>query len=111
VLTFLRGYVTGGSDRVGLGYVNHTKSDQLDDLSRVCAVLDGKPEADHRRAWFSLLNRMNKTTDGPASDDYLSVRCFRNGNGHVTFKRPDLVEQMNRILAKHFPGALPAEIR
>jgi len=25
----------------------------------------------------------------------------------VTFKRLDLVEAMNRIIAKHYPGALP----
>lgn len=43
-----------------------------------------------------------------AETAYLSIRTFKNGNGHVTFKRPDLVEKMNKIIAKHYPGALPA---
>lgn len=49
------------------------------------------------------------TARGPLlNDDYLHLRWFKNGNGHITFKRPDLVEQMNLILAKHYPHALPA---
>ncbi len=38
----------------------------------------------------------------------MSVRSYRNGSGHVKFKRPDLVDRMNLIVAKHFPGCLPA---
>jgi hypothetical protein len=45
---------------------------------------------------------------GVAENDYVSIRTFMNGNGHVTFKRIDLVDKMNRIIAKHYPGALPA---
>ena len=33
---------------------------------------------------------------------------IKNGNAHVTFKRMDLVDTMNRIIAKHYPGALAA---
>lgn len=45
---------------------------------------------------------------GLRETDYLLIRCFKNNNGHITFKRPDLVEKMNKIIAKHYPGALPA---
>jgi len=44
-----------------------------------------------------------------AENDYFHLRWFKNGNGHLTFKRADLVEQMNRILAKHYPNALASE--
>jgi hypothetical protein len=110
VLRYIRGTVSPGargSVGTSLGWVSmNSNTNALDDLSRVLSVLDGKPEADHRQGWYSRLNRVNKTTDPDAEDDYLSVRCFRNGNGHVTFKRPDLVDKMNQILAKHYPGAL-----
>jgi hypothetical protein len=94
------------------GYYGHQRADELDDLLRVLHVLDGKPEPDHRNGMRSLLhgtaasifNRRRDTVE----NDYLSIRMFKNGNGHVTFRRPDLVEQMNRIIAKHYPGALPA---
>lgn len=42
---------------------------------------------------------------------YFHLRWFKNGNGHLTFSRPDLVEAMNRILAKHYPNALACEAR
>lgn len=31
---------------------------------------------------------------------------FQKGSAHITFKRPDLVERMNDIIAKHYPGML-----
>ena len=45
---------------------------------------------------------------GTAETEYLSIKCFKNTNAHITFKRLDLVEKMNKIIAKHYPGALPA---
>lgn len=92
------------------GYHSHNKCDELDDLVRVMHVLDGKPEPDHRCGIYSLLNaeRLNyERRAGTIETDFLHIRVFKNGNGHVTFKRPDLVEQMNRIIAKHHPNALP----
>lgn len=91
-----------------LGFVSRDSSvNALDDMTRVMSILDGKPEPDHRNGWWTILGQQKHTTDPDAANDYMSVRCFRNGNAHVTFKRPDLVDQMNRILAKHYPNALP----
>lgn len=42
-------------------------------------------------------------------DDMFTIRYFQKGSGHITFKRLDLVEKMNDIVAKHYPGALPAK--
>lgn len=109
VCTYLRSSIkpARGSAGTSLGHVHHHHCDELDDLVRVFCVLDGKPEPDHRSGIWRLLAAVNHTTDPDAENDYLRIRCFRNGNGHVTFKRPDLVAQLNRILAKHFPNALP----
>lgn len=106
VLRFVRGSVTGGG--TSLGFPSYQTCDKLDDLVRVMTVLDGKPEPDIRRAWYSKMHVQAKVGDPMPEDEYISLRSFRNGNGHVTFKRPDLVDQMNRIIAKHYPGALPA---
>ncbi len=111
VLTYIRSSVSAGGFGGGsglLGHVNHDRVNRLDDLSRVLSVLDGKPEPDHRQGWYGRLMAVHKLSDPDAADDYLSVRSFRNGNGHVTFKRLDLVDKMNLIIAKHYPGALPA---
>lgn len=105
VKRFLRYQVTG-TRHTALGSPVHESANALDDLLRVLHVLDGKPEPDHRSGAYSLLNGQNHTTDPPIENEYMQIRCFRNGNGHITFKRPDLIEKMNAILAKHFPGAL-----
>lgn len=94
------------------GSSSHEKCNQLDDLVRVMSVLDGKPEPDHRRGTASALAASGLTgwpaKPGQVETEYLRIRTFKNHNGHVTFLRLDLVEQMNRIIGKHFPGALPA---
>lgn len=109
VLTYLRGSVTGGKWGSGgsLGHPNYDRCSRLDDLTRVLSVLDGKPEPDHRQGWYGRMNQCAKVGDPDAEDAYLSIKSFRNGNGHVTFRRLDLVERMNQILAKHYPNALP----
>lgn len=106
VVTYLRNSITGGSG-LSLGYPNIHRCEALDDLIRVHSVLDGKPEPDHRNGVYQLLYRAENRNERDIDTDYLHIRSFRNGNGHITFKRPELVQKMNRILAKHFPGALP----
>ena len=93
------------------GSANHTQTDHLDDLLRVFHLCDGKPEADHRSASYGLISSaMQASSLWPkrAENEYVAVRLFKNQNGHVTFTRPDLVTRLNRILAKHYPDALPA---
>ena len=93
------------------GSANMRQTDHLDDLLRVFHLCDGKPEADHRRGAYRLIaDAMQSTAAWPkhAENDYLSIRLFKNHNGHVTFKRPDLIQRLNRILAKHYPHALSA---
>lgn len=41
--------------------------------------------------------------------DLFAIRYFQKGSGHITFKRLDLVEKMNYIVAKHYPGMLSAK--
>ena len=105
ILRYLSNPSTGAGG--GYGYPNHRTCDTVDDLLRIFHVLDGKPEPDHRTGTYHVLS---KTRDDGAHEhdgEYVHLKWFRNGNGHLTFKRPDLVEKMNAILTKHYPGALP----
>lgn len=93
------------------GHFSHERVDELVDLQRVFCILDGKPEEDHRNGLYHRLSEAERgdrwwKTRGEHDDVYMHIRWFKNGNGHVTFKRPDLVERLNRIVAKHFPGQL-----
>ncbi|KWA13927.1 DUF4942 domain-containing protein [Burkholderia territorii] len=93
------------------GSSNYHATNELDDLTRVFSVLDGKPEPDHRHGMPSLISDAQRQRKTEAENAYFHLRWFKNGNGHLTFKRPDLVAQMNQILAKHYPNALASEAR
>ncbi|WP_175957839.1 DUF4942 domain-containing protein [Burkholderia sp. BCC0405] len=93
------------------GSPNFRVTNELDDLIRVLSVLDGKPEPDHRNGAYCLVSEARQTRRTEAENDYFHLRWFKNGNGHLTFLRPDLVDQMNKILAKHYPNAIASEAR
>ena len=84
------------------------RRDQLADLERMLFLLDGKPIPDNRGDVTTRL--MDHIRDNPSKDvyedDFFSVRYFHKGTAHITFKRPDLTEKMNDIVAKHYPGML-----
>lgn len=92
---------------------SYTGCNRLDDLLRVMRILDGKPEQDHRQGAYSVL-REHFSYDRHSSEpvellELLTIKCFRNGNGHITFLRPDLVDKLNEIVKRHHPNALPAK--
>jgi hypothetical protein len=91
-------------------YTHHNPTNHLDDLMRVFHIVDGKPEPDHRQGCYGMVERaLRDQSPWPkqCENDYIAMRLFKNQNGHVTFKRPELVDQLNRIIAKHYPNALP----
>lgn len=86
------------------------RRDQLADLERMLFLLDGKPIPDNRGDVTTRL--MEHIRDNPSKDiyedDFFSIRYFQKGTAHITFKRYDLTEKMNDIVAKHYPGMLAA---
>lgn len=84
---------------------SYSRSDKLDDLDRAFHVLDGKPEPDHRSSIQSRLWKRDPR-HAPVETPYLRLQTFLNGNGHVEFLRPDLVEQLNLVLARNSPRDL-----
>ena len=79
-------------------------------LERMLFLLDGKPIPDNRGDVTTRL--MEHIRDNPSKDiyedDFFSIRYFQKGTVHITFKRIDLTEKMNDIVAKHYPGMLAA---
>ena len=101
-------YGTGRSRWLSL---HHPTTDQLDDLVRVFSVLSGRVEPDHRQGIYGFLHQAQHDGRTEWEGDYFAIRWFLKGTGHLTFKRMDVVERMNGILAKHLPRALPAPRR
>lgn len=84
------------------------RRDQLADLERMFFLLDGKTIPDNRHD--VTIRLMDFIRDNPQQqvfgDDLFTIRLFQKGSGHITFKRMDLVEKLNDIIAKHYPGML-----
>lgn len=78
------------------------------DLERMLFLLSGKSIPDNRSDITTRL--MAHIRDNPDKDvyedEFFRIRYFQKGTAHLTFKRLDLVERMNDIIAKHYPGML-----
>ncbi|AVZ12841.1 DUF4942 domain-containing protein [Enterobacter hormaechei] len=98
-------------DRWGYSLNWGWRRDQLADLERMFYLLDGKTIPDNRHD--VSIRFMDFVRDNPHQqifeDELFTVRYFQKGSGHITFKRLDLLEKMNDIVAKHFPGMLSAK--
>ncbi|EPJ7334703.1 DUF4942 domain-containing protein [Citrobacter amalonaticus] len=97
-------------DRWGYSLNWGWRRDQLADLERMLRLLDGQTIPDSRHD--VSIRFMDFIRDNPRvrifEDDLFIIRYYQKGSGHITFKRLDLIEKMNDIVAKHYPKALPA---
>ncbi|NWC65224.1 DUF4942 domain-containing protein [Cedecea sp. P7760] len=86
------------------------RRDQLADLERMLFLLDGKPIPDnHGDVTTRLMEHIRDNLSKDVyEDDFFSIRYFQKGTAHITFKRYDLTEKMNDIVAKHYPRMLAA---
>lgn len=100
--------------RIILNYVRSYRGrgsacDKLDDLCRVFSILDKDIVKDHRKTDGSELALLARAQfNGVKEFNYFIGKWFKNNNAHITFTRIDLVDELNRIIAKHYPNALPA---
>lgn len=83
---------------------------KLDDLERILTLLDGKTIPDHRvgvsSQFYDHVSQCNKVAQDFDSE-YFTLRFFKKGSGHLTFKRPELTDKLNAILSRYYPDALP----
>ena len=92
----------------------HSHPDEtLRDIERTFLTLDGKPHPERSAGFLGMVDAaMHKAGWGPRAyeveDDYFRLRVFMNGNAHLWFKRPDLVEKVNLLLADYYGATLGA---
>ncbi|AIN15972.1 methyltransferase domain protein [Yersinia pseudotuberculosis] len=91
--------------------LNHGyQRDQLADLERMLYLLDSKAIPDNRGDVTTRLYEHMSANPHIAKvyeDDYFSIKYFMKGSAHLTFRKPELIDKMNAIVAKHYPGVLP----
>ncbi|HBQ5643557.1 TPA: DUF4942 domain-containing protein [Raoultella planticola] len=95
-------------DRWGFGLNWGRQRDRLADLERMLMLLDGKPVPDNRAdVTCRLRDRINENRHSTSyEDEMFTIKYFQKGTAHITFKQPELVEQLNDIIARHYPGTL-----
>ncbi|KLF43462.1 DUF4942 domain-containing protein [Klebsiella aerogenes] len=95
-------------DRWGFHFRHGRRREQLADLDRMLNLLDGKPVPENRNDLSVRLDaHICKQHVSVFEDEYVEIRYFQKGSGHIIFKRSDLVEKMNEIVARYFPATLP----
>lgn len=95
-------------DRWGFGLNWGRQRDRLADLERMLMLLDGKPVPDNRAdVTRRISDHIDANRHAPRYEDEMFViKYFQKGTAHITFKRPELVDKLNDIIARHYPGAL-----
>lgn len=98
-------------DRWGFGLNWGWQRDRLADLERMLMLLDGKPIPDNLT---DVTRRLNDHIDENKhntnyEDEIFTIKYFQKGTAHITFKRPELVDKINDIIAKHYPAMLASE--
>lgn len=91
------------SFRRGLQLRHGQGEDEINDIDRVFKTFDGK-----RYVERSLSCAMNTAIQdgGRYEDDYFAAKAFKNGNLHLKFKRADLVERVNLVIAKRYGATI-----
>ncbi|HCM2865159.1 TPA: DUF4942 domain-containing protein [Salmonella enterica subsp. enterica serovar Stanley] len=97
-------------DRWGFGLNWGWQRDRLADLERMLMLLDGKPAPDNRADVTRRLGDHIHDNRGSNSyeDEMFKIKYFQKGTAHITFKRPELVDKLNDIIARHYPGRVAA---
>jgi hypothetical protein len=87
--------------KVILGYmaehytgVAYRRRAEVDALGNVLYMLDGKGVRKHPDTLSNAISNAWRTSD-TYEDEYLIAKRFANQNAHITFKRPDLIAQIN----------------
>lgn len=95
-------------DRWGFHFHHGRRREQLADLDRMLNLLDGKPVPENRNDLSVRLDaHICKQHASVFEDEYVEIRYFQKGTGHIIFKRSDLIDKMNEIVARYFPATLP----
>lgn len=83
-------------------FIHYGKGQIINDVDRVFKILDSQQH--NSRELESALNTHWKA-NGHGSvyeDDYYQVKAYKNGNTHWKFKRLDLLEKVNELIAEHY---------
>lgn len=97
------------SEHGGWNYSRDMESTLLD-VERTFMVIDGSKVPD---SYAGIVGKLRNARVGShaqqtvVEDEFFLIRAYKNGNCHVWFKRGDLVEKVNKLLAEHYGEVVP----
>lgn len=98
-------------DSTGFWNYHRNHRDTLMDVERTFCVLDNRPEPHAYAGIVGAIEAARGRHWGARQtyleSDYFRVRAFKNGNVHIYFKRDDLVERVNKLLAEYYGEVIP----
>lgn len=95
-----------GSRYGGSLNTSNNVSSQLSDLDRIFHILDEKTPLDHLCDASSAVSLAANRGHANIETEYFHFKLHKNGNLHVIFKRVDLVEKANKLIAQYFKDML-----
>lgn len=90
---------------VGKGY--YQNYDTLDDLIRFACLVNKIPHQDHSNNFFAYWNSKDKDPEKFYWAKLFDFKIYKNGNCHIKIKDQNVIDKLNYIIAKRYPGALP----
>ena len=99
-------------DRWGLHLITGQQADRLADLERMLYLFSGKPIPDSRENIIIRLDDHIRSVQGKVcyEDEMFNIRYFKKGSAHITFRKPELVDRLNDIIAKHYAGKVSSSV-
>ena len=82
---------------------------ELADIERIFYVVDHQPLPDPQYDAAARIHMAQSKHETRCQTDYFELRWFDNGNVHVWFTRPDLVDRVNTLIADHYGESLPGQ--
>ena len=97
------GYAVDTDYRGGCRF-HYNKTATINDLERCFLILDGKTTKENGQQCTASPGAW--TFGEKLVTDYMIFMPYQNGNVHITFTRPDLVDHVNRIIADEYGNTL-----
>ena len=99
-------------DRWGVHLITGQQADRVADLERMLHLFSGRPIPDNRENIIIRLDDHIQSVQGQEcyEDEMFSIRYFKKGSAHITFRKPQLVDRLNDIIARHYPEALASTV-
>jgi hypothetical protein len=95
------GYMFENNWRAPGHQLSYHNSAKINDIDRVVKVLSHRDWKEHSLE-TAINSSVKETTPGIYEDEDYHIKAFKNQNGHMTIKKPEIVAAINREMAAYF---------